>query len=122
MIRRRSDHGTRRAVIPLPASINLARLGKFFSVDVQPLLPPGISPRRMTIAARKIIEVLPLAASKYKLAEPPPPPRGTRDSKFHRLRRSFLSERRVSFFLPSLSCTAKIRLTFLIHTIGCVNL
>lgn len=59
--------------------------GKFFSVDVQPLLPPGISPRRMTIAARKIIEVLPLAASKYKLAEPPPPPRGTRDSKFHRL-------------------------------------
>lgn len=56
----------------------------------------------MTIAARKIIEVLPLLASKYKLAEPPPPPRGSRDSKFQRL--AALSSLNVSFspFPPSL--------------------
>lgn len=53
----------------------------------------------MTIAARKIIEVLPLLASKYKLAESPPPPRGSRDSKFQRL--AALSSLNVSFS-PSL--------------------
>lgn len=76
---KRSEDERRRAVIPLPATIAApSQTGKIL------LSSPtrGISARRTTIAARKIIEVSTSSASKYKLATLVPS-RGSRDSKFH---------------------------------------
>lgn len=76
---KRSEDERRRAVIPLPATIAApSQTGKIL------LSSPtrGISARRTTIAARKIIEVSTSSASKYKLASLVPS-RGSRDSKFH---------------------------------------